>query len=425
MAFFRARDLSVAGVGSICLAVALLVWSSDVFNLRENLRELIFDRVLPLLVPRHQKPPPVIVVDIDSDSLAQYGPWPWRRLVVADLLKKIAQAKPHVIGLDILPSEPDRLSSIGILRNLGNVADREDIAKLASKLPDGDAAVADALKSAPSVLGFVLNPAADTPPPPGVPMLVRGHIEAPDIWQAPGAIVPLPMIAAAGRGFGAMVLAADANGAVRRVPLLVAIGRHLRPGFAVEMLRVNYEASSFILDTAPPRLRIGPLLVPIDADAALRILPQPAASWKERTIPAWRILADESSRAQLSDRMVLVGIGAPEVGDLRETPVSATTPSVQIQADALTTLVGNALPRRPPWVSKTEIVGAAVLCLVAIAFSIFRRPLAATALVGLTCVIWLAGAIAAFVWEQTLVEHGRPTFDRHFGIRCHNTWRLC
>jgi adenylate cyclase len=408
MAFFRARDLSVAGVGSICLAVALLVWSSDVFNLRENLRELIFDRVLPLLVPRHQKPPPVIVVDIDSDSLAQYGPWPWSRLVLADLLKKIAQAKPHVIGLDILPSEPDRLSSTGILRNLGNVADREDIAKLASKLPDGDAAVADALKSAPSVLGFVLNPAADTPPPPGVPMLVRGHIEAPDIWQAPGAIVPLPMIAAAGRGFGAMVLAADANGAVRRVPLLVAIGRHLRPGFAVEMLRVNYEASSFILDTAPPRLRIGPLLVPIDADAALRILPQPAASWKERTIPAWRILADESSRAQLSDRMVLVGIGAPEVGDLRETPVSATTPSVQIQADALTTLVGNALPRRPPWVSKTEIVGAAVLCLVAIAFSIFRRPLAATALVGLTCVIWLAGAIAAFVWEQTLVDMAGP-----------------
>ena len=43
------------------------------------------------------------------------------------------------------------------------------------------------------------------------------------------------MIAAAGRGFGAMVLAGDANGEVRRVPLLVAIGSHLRPGFAVEM----------------------------------------------------------------------------------------------------------------------------------------------------------------------------------------------
>ena len=123
------------------------------------------------------------------------------------------------------------------MRSLGDATDREEIAKLASRLPDGDAAVADALKGTPSVLGFVLNPAANTPPPPGVPVLVRGHIEVPEIWQATGAIGPLPTIAATGHGFGAMVLAGDANGEVRRVPLLVAIGGHLRPGFAVEMLK--------------------------------------------------------------------------------------------------------------------------------------------------------------------------------------------
>jgi adenylate cyclase len=404
---FHARQLWIAGVGFAWLVAALLVWGADAFNLRENIRELAFDRVLPLFA----LPPPqslVTVVDIDSDSLARYGPWPWRRLVMADLLKKIAQSKPQVIGLDILLTEPDRLSPGGFVRNLSDAADRDDIAKLASRLPDGDAAVADALKSMPSVLGFVLDPAAGTPLPPGAPILTRGQIEAPDIWTAMGAIGPLPVIAAAGRGFGAIVLAADANGKVRRVPLLVAIDNQLRPGFAVEMLRVNYEASSFILDASPQRLRIGPLLVPIDADAALRILPRPATAWSERTIPAWRILDDEASRARLTGRIVLIGSGAPEVGGLRATPVSATTPSVQIQADALANLVGGSMPRRPYWVSKAEIFGAAALCLIAIALAIFRRPIAATVLVGLLCAIWVAGTVMSFIWEHLLIDIAGP-----------------
>ncbi len=225
----RARQLSVALVGGVWFAAALLVWLSGVFSLRENARELVFDEVLPLLAPFPAQSQ-VVVVDIDSDSLARHGPWPWSRLVMADLLEKIARAKPAVLGLNILLSEPDRLSPAGLARNLGVAADREDIANLASKLPDGDAAVADALKTAPAVLGFVLSPAASAAPPPAVPLLARGRIEAPDIWQADGAIGPLPVIAVAGRGFGALVLAADANGAVRRVPLLVVVGGQARPG---------------------------------------------------------------------------------------------------------------------------------------------------------------------------------------------------
>jgi adenylate cyclase len=166
-------------------------------------------------------------------------------------------------------------------------------------------------------------------------MLVRGHIDSPDIWQAPGAIGPLQAIGAAGRGFGAIVLAADANGEIRRVPLLVSIGGHLRPGFAVEMLRVSHEAASFILDGLQQRLRIGPVAVPIDVDAALRVLPQPASLWTKRTIPAWSILTDEGSRARLTGRIALVGSGAPEVGDLRAT-LHCMSPQPASQRNKLT-----------------------------------------------------------------------------------------
>jgi adenylate cyclase len=332
----RARPWSVVVLGGGCPAAALVLWASGAFDPRENIRERSFDNLLPFLA----SPPatsPVVVVDIDRESLARYGAWPWRRQILADLVRKIAEAKPRVIGLDMLLSEPDRFSPIGLMRNPGTEADRNGVADLARKLPDGDAALADVLRAAPVVLGFVLEPGAGEVPP-GAPILARGRLQVPDIWQAGSAIGPVPAIAGAGRGLGAIVLADDADSNVRRVPLLVLIGDQARPGFAAEVLRVGYDASSYIADVAPQRLHIGPLIVPIDADAALRIVPRPPATWRQRTVSAARILADDTSRTRLAGRIVLVGSGAPEVGGLRATPVSATTPLVQIQADAIETL---------------------------------------------------------------------------------------
>ena len=43
-------------------------------------------------------------------SLVRRGQWPWPRTVLARLIEKIAEAEPAVIGVDIVMSEPDRLS---------------------------------------------------------------------------------------------------------------------------------------------------------------------------------------------------------------------------------------------------------------------------------------------------------------------------
>jgi adenylate cyclase len=403
---FHARQWSVALFGAAWCAAALLLWASDAFGLRASIRERTFDEVLPLLSARPEQSP-VVVVDIDRDSLARHGAWPWRRIVLAELLRKIAEAKPQVIGVDILLAEPDRFSPAELARNLGADSKHDDIGDLAKKLPDGDAALADALRQAPTVLGFVLDPAAGEAPP-GAPILARGPIYTPDIWRTGGAIGPLPAIADAGRGFGAIVFAADADGEVRRVPLLVLTADKARPGFAVEVLRVGYDAGSFILDAEPPRLHIGPVVAPIDADAAVRTLQRPAASWGDRTVPAWKILAEPETRAQLRGRVVLVGSGAPEVGGLRTTPVSAATPSVQIQADAVETLISGAIPRRPPWVPRAEVLAAVLLGLASIALAVLCRAVVATVIPGALCLVWIFGAVGAFHFGHLLIDMSGP-----------------
>ena len=68
----------------------------------------------------------------------------------------------------------------------------------------------------------------------------------PGLWQASGVIGPLPELADAAQGFGALVAAADADGPIRRVPLLVRAGGAVRPGLALETVRLAQSAGALI-----------------------------------------------------------------------------------------------------------------------------------------------------------------------------------
>ena len=156
--------------------------------------------------------PGVVIVDIDRDALARFGAWPWPRGRLADVVAAVVAGKPAVLGLDMLLAGPDRFSA------------------------NGDAALARALLGAPAVLGFVLESANSGQDLPATPILSRAPVSLPDVWRANGIIGPLPMLADAAQGFGALVAAADIDGPIRRVPLLVVAAGAVRPGLAVEVV---------------------------------------------------------------------------------------------------------------------------------------------------------------------------------------------
>ena len=51
-----------------------------------------------------------MIVEIDEETLAEYGQWPWPRTLVAELATRIAEHEPAAIGFDMLFPEPDRFS---------------------------------------------------------------------------------------------------------------------------------------------------------------------------------------------------------------------------------------------------------------------------------------------------------------------------
>src|SRR5271166_2319659 len=240
------RHLPPGLVGLVLLALLLAVWALSPGHARDALRERALDLLLPLLPRDTGVGPGVVIVDIDRAALARFGPWPWPRGRMAELVSAAAAGHPAVLVLDILFAGPDRLS------------------------PDGDAALARALSAVPTVLGFVLETANSGQRLPATPILSRAPVSSPGLWRANGIIGPIPVLANAAQGFGALVAAADPDGPFRRVPLLVMAGDVVRPGLAVEAVRLAQEASALLIDPGPT-LIAGDLAVPLGGDAMLRL----------------------------------------------------------------------------------------------------------------------------------------------------------
>jgi len=65
---------------------------------------------------RHNPNPAIAVVTITEEDMKKFGKWPWRRGIHADLLEKIWDHKPKVIGMDIMFTDPDPGDPEGIKR---------------------------------------------------------------------------------------------------------------------------------------------------------------------------------------------------------------------------------------------------------------------------------------------------------------------
>jgi adenylate cyclase len=390
---------------SASLAIGVL-WSLDIGGLRSLLRENALD--MQLSPSRGAASAPIVVVDIDSEALHRYGPWPWSRLFLARIVDALAQAQPNVIGLDMLLAGEDRLSPAAVARRLGAETGRSDLARIAGELADGDAELSRALGGAQTVLGAVLAQDSGAQIQAGAPILVRGAPRVPYIWRADAAIWPMPDLARAAAGVGLVVFENDADGVVRRTPLLALAGGETVAGFAVETARVARGASALIIDDAPARIWIGDCAVPLGSDGTLRFRASPPELWARRTISLASVLDGRFDAARIKNSIALIGSSAPEVGILRRTSRAEAAPTVQIEADAIATLLSNEIPTRPSILSPIETASAFVFGLLSVAAGFRFRLVRGLLVVGALGAGWTVMAALALRWRNLLLDPVGP-----------------
>ena len=361
----------VVPFAALALALALHVRAP---RFVENLRFQVFD-TYQRLSPRPDVGTPVIIVDIDDASLSRIGQWPWPRTRIAELVRKLHDAGTAVIGMDIILAEPDLTSPENVIPLWGATDAVARIRDAVEHLPEHDAVLADAVRHAPVVTGFALtrNPNAVRPPRPYT-IEISGPSPLPVLPEFAGAVANLPRIDAGARGVGGFNFLPAVDGVLRRIPLLLRIGKDISPSFSVEMLRVLLGAGGYEVrveeagvEGALPAIEevaVGGLVIP--TDKAGRMWLHFTRPQTRHSLPAWRVLAGEIGDERLSGHVVAVGTSAAGLKDLRATPLDLAASGVAVHAAAVEQMLLGHFLERPAWVEPVEIIYTLVLGLVLI-----------------------------------------------------------
>ena len=347
----------------LVLAIAFRLAEPPVLT---DIRLTLFDQYQSLK-PRKQTPMPVQLVDIDEQSLERLGQWPWPRNQLAQLVDAINNAGAAAIVIDMLLSEPDRLSPSAVVKMLPDWPEYQSARQALLSRSGHDEQLAQALSRANSVLGFALNDEIVGELPRIKAGLVRaGDPPDPFLPSFPGGISALPMLTEAAAGYGACSLVPDPDGLVRRAPMLVSVSGAVLPTLDAEALRVAQAASTYIVKSTNASgeqslgahggvvgVKIGALSVPTDHQGRIWIRYSDKMS---ESIGAWQLLAGQFDPQALAGKIVLLGSSAAGLSRPQPVPVLGVVPALEIRAQILETLISGEFLHQPDWAKGAEVL---------------------------------------------------------------------
>lgn len=351
----------------LALLYAAIYFSDSRHPLRLELQHGVFDQFNSL----HPRTPTdaVMIVDIDEQSLAQIGQWPWPRTVLSALTNSLTEKGAKAIAFDGVFAEQDRASPDYFLAQLPE----EPRAKVSAFLDDTlehrnyDDVFAQAIKdSGIFITAFTYGSAERTHNKPVNKnrLLARSDVKKLFLQDAPhfeGAAVNVPIFAKNAAGNGSFMARPDADGVLRRTGMVFTDGTSLYPSLSVEALRVAEmgRKGAVKLATVPDdqrqdidtnyRILIGDYKIPVESDGVLNVYYRRFCNAKEaarypeicpRTdyISAYKFLEErfsEEARAAVQDKIVLIGASAEGLKDLRTTAIAPFRPGVEVHANVI------------------------------------------------------------------------------------------
>jgi adenylate cyclase len=386
-----------------------LIYVSDPLAL-QVLRNTVFDQYQRWDRAVYQDTP-VTIVDIDEESLARIGQWPWPRTYLAELIDSLHAGGAAAIGLDIILAEPDRTSPAAMLETWQAPA---DLRAALNDLPAHDEVLRRSIAAAPVVLGHTMRPEGSPDALVAYPFLVaeRGGTPAPFLLGYDGSATPLPELQQAAAGIGALNFAPESDGVIRKMPLLLRLGDEVVPALVTEVLRVAQGQPLITVTTSPQRgagverIQVGEVAIATDARGEIWL--RYTSGHQRRVLPAWQVLQDPGLASRVDGHAVLIGSSAQGLLDLRFSPLGEIVPGVWIHAMALDqVLLGDQLAR-PNW-----SVGAELVLLVCgsllLGFIALRVPaLVSAAWFGLLVATAAAGGWIAFQRYDLLLDPISP-----------------
>jgi adenylate cyclase len=383
----------------LLLAMALVrIWDPAPI---EALRLQTFD-LYQSIKPRVAAQRPVVIVDIDEDSLKSLGQWPWPRTLVADLVQRLTAQGALAIGFDIIFPEPDRSSPAMVADSFPGLD--EELRNRLKSLPSNDQVLAATMGRSKVILGESGVPTPTRRPEGATPHVgfgVRGPVSEPGLVTFPGLLRNIPVLEQTATGRGILTLRPERDGIVRRVPIVMRAEGNYVPSLSIEMLRVVSGSSAILLKTDHAGMQsivLRGLEIPTDGVGQQWVHFSPHD--RARYVSAKDVLEGRMPPDRVAGRLVLIGTSAVGLLDIKTTPIDPVMPGVEIHAQLLESMLTKTALTWPNWATLAELCLALVVSLGLIAFAPLLGAWALFALIGV-----LAAALIGFSWYYYTTLH--------------------
>ncbi len=344
----------------------------------DKLSAILYDYRLQLTMPRTMDDR-IVILDIERKKPQGRRALAMEPRCLSLLMDKLFDKYDvAVVGFDVVFAEKDESSGLKVLQQIGqnqlkgNAQFQSTLAQLQPEL-EYDKLFAGKISNRNVVLGYYLTNQQDTNNISGVlpePVFPAGTFKGRPIgfttWSGYGANLPELQKAAASAGhFNPLV---DADGVVRRVPMVAEYGGAYYESLSLAMVRTllghpellpgfvdgktsGYGGMEWLeLDTAAGKLKI-----PVDEEVAT-FVPYRGGQGSFSYISVADVLHERVEAGQLRSKIVLIGTTAPGLMDMRATPVAEVYPGVEVHANMIAGILDQNLKERPAYMVGAEVV---------------------------------------------------------------------
>jgi adenylate cyclase len=384
----------------------------------------------------------IVIIDIDEKSLGELGRWPWSRKQMAELVDKLFDRYGvALVAFDVVWAESDPSSGTTVLDSLAQGELKEAsafqtaYAKLRPRL-DYDARFAASLKGRPIVLGYYFNGEdravrVNAIPAPVLPKgtFAGRKVEFPE-WK--GYTGNLPMYQANAPAAGYINPLVDADGVLRRVPLLLEFEGRYYEALSLAIVRTHLARLGGerprVEPELPPEhaelewLRVGPLSIPVDRSAAA-LVPYRGRKYSFPYVSLGDVAKDRVPPERLKGKIAIVGASAPTLQDVRATPVEAAFPGVEIHANLVAGMLDGELKHKPMYIVGFEVVvlllaGTLLAILVPRLSALWASVVAAAAsllVIGFNLMVWMKAGLVLPLAASILMIAAIYTMNMAYG----------
>ncbi|MBN1573737.1 MAG: adenylate/guanylate cyclase domain-containing protein [Deltaproteobacteria bacterium] len=346
--------------------------------------------------PQRENTVPIVIVAVDDKSIEEVGRWPWPRDDMAKLIRNISKSSPKVIGVDIIFSEGTKTMADSLKEEIKRSfhsffgIEKENIDSFfnlflrgSEKVHPEDDALGEAVGRAGNVIlgyHFITSEGDITKiegkAEKGTPILprpfgvVKGKTEYLKKITAYDVLEDIPAVSKNALSGGFFNVIMDADGTVRRIPAAFYYNGDFYPSLSLELARSYLDlpySALFVSDYGIDGVKLGKSFVPTDDNGFIRL----KYLGPERTFPyvsASDVIKGKADMSIFKDAVVLIGVSAVGLGDVKVTPMGNIYPGVEIHATAVENIVTGNVFFAPGWIKVTDIF---LIIVLGVAFGIF------------------------------------------------------